>query len=201
MEFLQTDASDKYWGAILFEEENGKRRLYGYKSGRFTDAEIHYHSTFKEILAVKKDAEIQTKEVPHSQLLRWAEWFSKFSFNVVHIKGKTNVLTDILTRPLENFPENLMIQPSSSSKGKEVLSLILEKKFHREAMNMMLSYQLDIFRDFCGLFLKPLGLYSDYPFIHPIKFQFIEFLDELKWMLWYLTHLFHIGIEFFIEDP
>ncbi|MBA0575757.1 hypothetical protein Golob_024346 [Gossypium lobatum] len=51
-----TDAIDKYWGAILFEEEeNGKRRLCGYKSGRFTDAEIHYHSTLKEILAVKRD--------------------------------------------------------------------------------------------------------------------------------------------------
>ncbi|KAK8526460.1 hypothetical protein V6N12_020931 [Hibiscus sabdariffa] len=51
---LQTDASDKYWGAILFEEKDKKRHLCGYKSGRFSDAEIHYHSTFKEILAVKK---------------------------------------------------------------------------------------------------------------------------------------------------
>ncbi|MBA0575607.1 hypothetical protein Golob_027935 [Gossypium lobatum] len=67
-------------------------------------------------------------------------------------------------------------------------------------MNMMLSYQLDIFRDFHGLSLKPLGLHPNYPFIHPIKFQFIKFPDELKWMLWYLTHLLYIGIEFFIED-
>ncbi|KAK8315401.1 hypothetical protein V6Z12_D01G239000 [Gossypium hirsutum] len=119
------------------------------------------------------------------------------------------------------------IQPSSSSKGKgkkklfqnppspfsipcqpnshpdhppKVLSLILEKRFHREAMNMMLSYQLSIFRDFGGLFLKPLGLHPEYPFIHPLKFQFGEFPEELKWMLWYLTHLFHIGVEFFIPD-
>lgn len=51
---LQTDASDKYWGAVLFEENYGKRQLCGYKSGRFSNAEMHYHSTFKEILAVKK---------------------------------------------------------------------------------------------------------------------------------------------------
>ncbi|XP_040964598.1 uncharacterized protein [Gossypium hirsutum] len=95
---LQTDASDKYWGAILFEEEDGKRRLCGYKSGRFTDAEIHYHSTFKEILAVKygiskfqfhltgyhflvemdmssfpKMLKFKQKEVLHPQHLRWAE--------------------------------------------------------------------------------------------------------------------------------
>ncbi|MBA0814677.1 hypothetical protein Gohar_020489 [Gossypium harknessii] len=55
-------------------------------------------------------------------------------------------------------------------------------------------------REFGGLFLKPLGLHLDYPFIHPLKFQFGEFPEELKWMLWYLTHLFHIGIEFHLED-
>ncbi|KAK9025763.1 hypothetical protein V6N11_038620 [Hibiscus sabdariffa] len=51
---LQTDASDKYSGAVLFEDKDGKRYICGHKSGRFSDAEIHYHSTFKEILAVKK---------------------------------------------------------------------------------------------------------------------------------------------------
>ncbi|MBA0702283.1 hypothetical protein Goari_027399 [Gossypium aridum] len=238
---LQTDASDKYWGAILFEEDNGKRRLCGYKSRRFSDAEIHYHSTFKEILAVKygitkfqfhltgyyflvemdmssfpKMLQFKQKEVPHPQLLRWAEWFSRFSFDVIHIKGKDNVLADILTRlpkksthvPIPKPIEVFMFQPTSSkNKGKqkqnqppspfsipcnanthpdhplEVLSLILEKKFHKEAMNMTLSYQLDVFRNFGGLFLKPLGLHPNYPFINPIKFQFGEFPEELKWML------------------
>ncbi|MBA0779431.1 hypothetical protein Gotri_003682 [Gossypium trilobum] len=151
-----------------------------------------------------------------NEYLRWAEWFSKFSFNVIHIKGKANVLADILTRPpeitiskpIEMIPkpiEVFMFQPSSSKgKGKkkntqnqpspfsipcqpnshplEVLSLILEKRFHKEAMNMMLSYQLSVFRDFGGLFLKPLGLHPDYPFINPLKFQFGEFPEEFKWM-------------------
>lgn len=70
---------------------------------------------------------------------------------------------------------------------------------------MILSYQLDIFRNFGGLYLKLLGLktifiHPEYPFIHPIKFQFTEFSDELKWMLWYLTHLYQIGIQFDILD-
>jgi len=50
---LQTDATNEYWSAFLFEEENIKRKIYGYASGRFKDAEQHYHSMFKEILAVK----------------------------------------------------------------------------------------------------------------------------------------------------
>ncbi|KAF8117388.1 hypothetical protein N665_0011s0105 [Sinapis alba] len=54
---LHTDASEKYWGDILFEEINRKRQICGYKSRRFKDSEMHYHSTFKEILAVKKSIE------------------------------------------------------------------------------------------------------------------------------------------------
>ncbi|XP_023903831.1 uncharacterized protein LOC112015633 [Quercus suber] len=52
-QILQTDASDEYWVAALFEELNGKRSICGYKSGAFKPSELHYHSTFKEILAVK----------------------------------------------------------------------------------------------------------------------------------------------------
>ncbi|MFQ6649942.1 hypothetical protein Gotur_022911 [Gossypium turneri] len=67
-------------------------------------------------------------------------------------------------------------------------------------MNMMLSYQLSVFCEFGGLFLKLLGLHPKYPFINPINLQFTKFPEELKWMFWYLTHLFHIGIIFSIHD-
>ncbi|KAL2531113.1 Uncharacterized protein Adt_04464 [Abeliophyllum distichum] len=54
---LQTNASDLYWAAVLLEEKNDKRSICGYKSGSFSEAEKHYHSTFKEILAVKRRIE------------------------------------------------------------------------------------------------------------------------------------------------
>ncbi|KAH9680193.1 hypothetical protein KPL71_026462 [Citrus sinensis] len=50
---LQTDASDDSWGAILLEETNGKEHFIAYASGQFSDTQKHYHSVFKEILAVK----------------------------------------------------------------------------------------------------------------------------------------------------
>lgn len=237
------------WGAILIEEKEGKIYIYGYKSGRFSNAEMHYHSTFKEVLAVKKSISkfdfhligyhfliemdmssfpkilmFKQKDGPHPQLLRWSEWFFKYSFDVKHIRGKINVLANFLTKP----PEKILViaHSSSSSQTKkailsnpplpfstqyvppnshpehslEVLSLILEKRFHKEALNMMFSHQLDVFKNCGGLYLKPLGLHLEYPFIHPIKLQFTEFPDELKWMLWYLTHLYHIGIQFDILD-
>ncbi|KAK9011416.1 hypothetical protein V6N11_044267 [Hibiscus sabdariffa] len=215
---LQTDASDKYWGAILFEEKDGIRRVCGYKSGRFSDAETHYHSTFKEILAVKKGIskfefhligyhflvemdmssfpqmlKFKQNIIPNPQLLRWAEWFSKYSFDCKHIKGKTNILADLLSRPNQNQIQKIMMyRPSSSKPPKkpkmnpetafnippnlspefppEVYKLVLENQFHSKAREMIFAYQLDIFRYYGGLMLKPFGLHPDYPFIHPIYF-------------------------------
>ncbi|KAL4378433.1 hypothetical protein GQ457_02G038020 [Hibiscus cannabinus] len=238
---LQTDASDKYWGAILFEEKEQKRHLCGYKSGRFSDAEIHYHSTFKEILAVKKAIskfefhlighhflvemdmssfpqmlKFKQKSVPHPQLLRWSEWFSKFSFDCKHIKGKTNIMADLLTRP----KHIMMYKASSSAKANkknpesafnippnlnpefppEVYKLVLENKFHSKAKDMVFEYQLDIFRNYGGLMLHPFGLHPDYPFIHPIHFEIREVPEEVKWLLWYLTHIHQIAIQFILPE-
>lgn len=54
---LQTDASKTQWGAVLFEELNGVRNSCGCKSGVFSNAEQEYHSTFQEILVVKRAIE------------------------------------------------------------------------------------------------------------------------------------------------
>ena len=62
--------------------------------------------------------------LPHPQLLRWSNWFSQWSFQVKHIKGKDNLITDYLSRkplvlnttiippPLCVYP---ITDPSSSS--------------------------------------------------------------------------------------
>ncbi|KAH9716953.1 hypothetical protein KPL71_021645 [Citrus sinensis] len=52
---LQTDASDESWGAILLEKCNGKEHFIAYASGQFPDEQKHYHTVYKEILAVKND--------------------------------------------------------------------------------------------------------------------------------------------------
>ena len=121
---LHTDASNKYWSAVLLEEINGKKGLCGYKSGKFKDLESHYHSIFKEILAVKNSIQkfefhlishhfliefdmstfphmlnLKKKTIPNAQLLRWSQWFSQYIFTFKHIKGKDNIIPDMLTRP------------------------------------------------------------------------------------------------------
>ncbi|KAH9680197.1 hypothetical protein KPL71_026462 [Citrus sinensis] len=120
---LQTDASDDSWGAILLEETNGKEHFIAYASGQFSDTQKHYHSVFKEILAVKNgikkfeyhlighhflirmDSSVfpnilnfKGKTVPKKMLLRLKDWFSKYDFSVKHIKGSQNLIPDILSR-------------------------------------------------------------------------------------------------------
>ena len=50
---LQTDASDLFWGAILIESQDGQKWYCGHASGKFKDSQQHYHTVYKEILAVK----------------------------------------------------------------------------------------------------------------------------------------------------
>ncbi|KAJ9547118.1 hypothetical protein OSB04_019661 [Centaurea solstitialis] len=125
---LQTDASDEYWGAVLLVlDEHNVRRICGYKSGTFKPSEQHYHSTFKEILAVKRRIEkfqfhlighhfqiemdmssfpkmlqFKRKMLQEAQLLSWSNWFSQWQFTVKHIKDTENILPDFLSRPKSN---------------------------------------------------------------------------------------------------
>ena len=38
-------------------EKNGKTHICGYKNNAFKESELHYYSTFKEIIAVKRGIE------------------------------------------------------------------------------------------------------------------------------------------------
>ncbi|KAH9686217.1 hypothetical protein KPL70_014291 [Citrus sinensis] len=126
---LQTDASDESWGAILLEEINGEEYFIAYASGQISDTQKHYHSVFKEILAVKNGIKkfeyhlighhflirmdssafpnilnFKGKIVPEKMLLRLKDWFSKYDFSVKHIKGSQNLIPDMLSRLSK--PEN-----------------------------------------------------------------------------------------------
>ncbi|KAE8667738.1 hypothetical protein F3Y22_tig00112383pilonHSYRG00545 [Hibiscus syriacus] len=213
-------------GAVLLKEKDQKRYVCRYKSGRFSDAEIHYHSTFKEILAVKKGItkfefhligyhflvemdmssfpqmlKFKQKVIPNPQLLRWAEWFSKYSFDCKHIKASSSSSSKPPKKPKTQPETTFSIPPNLNPEfPPEVYRLVIEGTFHSNARDMIFEYQLELFRFYGGLFLKPHGLHPDYPFIHPIPFEFTEVPDELKWLLWYFTHIHHVAIQFHLED-
>ena len=74
------------------------------------------------------------KMPPHPQLLKWSNWFSQRSFQVKHIKGKDNLITDYLSRkpPAINttiVPPPLCVYPitdpsSSSTTPNDILNMI-----------------------------------------------------------------------------
>lgn len=54
---LQIDANQDFWSILLIEDLNRVRRICCYKSGQFKSFDQNYHSTFKEILAVRRSKE------------------------------------------------------------------------------------------------------------------------------------------------
>jgi len=60
--------------------------------------------------------ELKGKGVPDKQLLRLNDWFSKYQFTVQHVKGKTNIVPDYLSRrqPVQMIkpPKKLIINKS-----------------------------------------------------------------------------------------
>lgn len=59
------------------------------------------------------------------------------------------------------------------------------------------TYQFQIFANYGGLYLRPRGLCSKYPFIHPMSFSpEEEFSEKLKWQF----NLYDIAVEFPIAN-
>ncbi|OMO73225.1 hypothetical protein COLO4_27205 [Corchorus olitorius] len=65
--------------------------------------------TTAQMLDVKK------KTVPNPQLLRWSQWFTRYSFTTRHIKGKHNLIPDMLSRPPKPPKESLQVLPLIAS--------------------------------------------------------------------------------------
>ena len=77
------------------------------------------------------------KMLPQPQLLRWLNWFSQWSFDDKHIKGKYNILADFFSKPpappiqmvslIISYIFPLEPTPALETLPEEVKSIILEK--------------------------------------------------------------------------
>ncbi|KAL5797113.1 hypothetical protein ACOSQ2_001933 [Xanthoceras sorbifolium] len=124
LRILQTDASDYHWGALLLEEKDNKRYYCAHVSGSFKLYQQHYHTIYKEILAVRNGIEkfnfylrghtfkvemdnssfprvlnFKNKVPPDPLLLRLKSWFERYDFHTSHIKGSQNIIPDMLSHP------------------------------------------------------------------------------------------------------
>ena len=120
--YIQTDASDLHWGAVLRRQQDDIIVLYA--SGTFKGSEVNYDINEKETLAVKKAIEkfeywIINKrfyvETDNSQVIafiknkipdtlanrrraRWSAFFSAYDFEIRKIKSHQNCFADFLSR-------------------------------------------------------------------------------------------------------
>ncbi|GJY39358.1 reverse transcriptase domain-containing protein [Tanacetum coccineum] len=145
---LMCDASDFAIGAVLGQRHEKHFRPIHYASKTMNEAESHYTTTKKEMLAVVYDFEkfrsyfilnksivytdhyalkyLFAKKDSKARLLRWVLLLQEFDFNVIDTKGAENLTADHLSR-LENPYENVL-------DPKEV-----NEKFPLETLNMVTS--------------------------------------------------------------
>lgn len=120
---IQTDASERGMGAVLYQQDEKQRRIINYASAKFTPPEQRYHCNEQECLAViwaikryrsfidgnhfilRTDSRAltwlnQLKDV-RTKLTRWSLLLQEFSFTIEHCPGRTNELPDLLSR----YPE------------------------------------------------------------------------------------------------
>ncbi|GJT61368.1 putative reverse transcriptase domain, viral movement protein [Tanacetum coccineum] len=223
---LQTDASDKCWGAVLLvQDNNNKRHICGYKSGTFKASEQHYHSTFKEILAVKRGIEkFQFHLIGHE--FQW-------KFTVKHIKGTENVLADFLSRPKNYKSEEIYLKDARQVQkhAPHLLSMVFSVASHKEEGTFSTATPLipvfdlpeeivETIRDLTfekraklcyktfltillknhELCIKGLRFHPDYPFLNIFQIHDLwRFPKEALCFYYYLFKSFTIGITFNAE--
>uniref|UniRef100_A0A803TEK8 Gypsy retrotransposon integrase-like protein 1 n=1 Tax=Anolis carolinensis TaxID=28377 RepID=A0A803TEK8_ANOCA len=119
---IHCDASDCAYGAVLLQkDQNGNLKPCGYLSRKFSETEKCWPIWEKEALAILKALEcwrhfLEGSEIPfevwsdHKNLqylksprklspkqIRWAQYFSRFNFQLKFFQGKQNVLADALS--------------------------------------------------------------------------------------------------------
>lgn len=118
---LQTDASASGLGAILYQEQEGHKRVIAYASRSVTQAESRYPAHKLEMLALKwaicdkfrdyllgSKFMVETDNNPLTYLFttakldacghRWVSELSMFDFKISYRPGRTNVVADSLSR-------------------------------------------------------------------------------------------------------
>jgi hypothetical protein len=129
--YLVTDASSVGTGAAICHGKNyedAKSNIAALHSRKFTQAQIAYHTTDQEYLAVVdalKAFETKLLGIPftvitdHQALvhmmnqeistpwqMRWMNYMQRFEFRIQHQPGRTNMLADALSRLYEDIPKD-----------------------------------------------------------------------------------------------
>ncbi|KAH9716946.1 hypothetical protein KPL71_021643 [Citrus sinensis] len=205
---LQTDASDTSWGALLLEQIDKKEYLIGHASGHFSPAQQHYHTIYKEILAVKNGIKkFEYHLLSHRFLIR----LDNSSFpKVLQFKGQKNLIPDFLSRiqtpaslifytsPV--FPVFMATRSTATSLPSKALT---QKTFPRPVQTFPSLYRLQefakqfLFRYYMKSFFLEENPHNQFLTFHPENLFLTGFFipsvrdisDDELWYFWCLTVL------------
>jgi transposase InsO family protein len=117
---VTTDASQVALGAVLSQDAEGGDKPVAFASRKLTDAEGRYSAIERELLGIvwaieqfrpyvfAKDFLLRTDHMPliwvqklketSSRVAKWKERLAGYNFKIIHVKGKDNVVADLLSR-------------------------------------------------------------------------------------------------------
>ena len=126
--FLQCDASNFAYGGQLYQlADDGNICVIAYTSKTFKGAERNYFTTEKELLSIVRCLEkfriyilgqpltiitdnkalifMSRCHLNNSRITRWILSIQKYNFDILHCKGKENIVADILSRYPKDMTE------------------------------------------------------------------------------------------------
>lgn len=124
--FLQTDASSYALGGQLYQyDDENNVAVIAFTSRTFKGAEQNYHTTEKELLSIihclnkfrlyllgnkftivtdnKALTFLQKCHLTNARMTRWILSMQEYDFDIIHCKGKENIVADMLSRNPEDI--------------------------------------------------------------------------------------------------
>lgn len=125
-----------------------------------------------------KMLEFKQKEIPSAQLLMSQQWFSIYNYKIKHIKGKDNVVADILSRPqpttkskeihfvLMMMGESSRVRLDSTENPNFPLDIDTDQYpwTHEYLFERRSDWEVRLFRYHGGGMFQPIGISPKYPF-------------------------------------
>lgn len=128
--YLQTDASNYALGGQLYQyDDDGNIAVVAFTSRTLKGAELKYHTTEKELLSfihclrkfricllghkftiITDNKALTFLQKCHLTNARITRWIQEYDFDIIHCKGKENIVADILSRnPQDSLDNNDVI--------------------------------------------------------------------------------------------